>query len=137
PPFRYTVQRLSRSSRTTPDRVDDVPQLISSSLVGEEIDGKRILGAHGLPYAVGADGPLVDAARGPVIIGTRFPKMLLQEIQGLCPEIQPGPNPDLLHLPGRRGPYTMKLPDRQGLDECRPHFWRNDKEPVRFAVIGG
>src|SRR5205814_8732601 len=76
-----------------PDRVDDVPQLISSRLIGEEIDGKCILGANGLPYAVGADGPLVDAARGPEIIGTRFPEMLLQEIQGLCPEIQPSPNP--------------------------------------------
>ena len=36
-----------------PDRVDDVPQLISSRLDGEEIDRKRILGAHALPYEGG------------------------------------------------------------------------------------
>ena len=45
--------------------------------------------------------------------------MLLQEVQGLCPEIEPSPDPDLLYLPGRRGPDTMKLPDRQGLDNSR------------------
>ena len=31
----------------------------------------------------------------------------------------------------------MKLPDRQRLDECRPHFRSDDEEPVRLAVIRG
>ena len=30
----------------------------------------------------------------------------------------------------------MKLPDRQVLDERRPHFRGDDKQPVRLAVVG-
>src|SRR5207237_9710852 len=66
-----------------PYLVDDVSQLISCRLVREEIGRKSVLSANGFPYAIGADGPLVDAARRPVIIGSRFPKMLLQEFLGL------------------------------------------------------
>jgi len=120
-----------------PDLVDDVPQLISSSLVGEEINGKRVLGAYGLPYPIGSDWPLGDAPASLIIIGARLSEMLLQEFQGLCPEVEPGPDFQLLHFSGGRRSNAMKPPDRQGLDETRPHFRGDDKEPVRLAVIGG
>ena len=68
-----------------PDLADNFPKRIPRGFVGEEIGGKRVLGADGFAYPVGADGPLVDAARGPVIIGARLPEMLLQESLGLRP----------------------------------------------------
>ena len=61
--------------------------------------------------------------------------MLLQEGQGLRPEVKPGFDPEQRHLLGRRRSDAEKLPDRQGLDECRPHFRSNDKEPIGLAVI--
>ena len=62
-----------------PHLVDDVLERIARGFVGEEISRKRVLGADGLPYSVGTDRPLVDAARNPVIVRARFPEMLLQE----------------------------------------------------------
>ena len=41
--------------------------------------GIRVLGTDGFAYPVAADGPLVDAARRPVIIGARLSEMMLQE----------------------------------------------------------
>src|SRR5436853_7830826 len=103
-----------------------------SGFVGEEIGGKRVLRADGFSYPIGAHRPLVDAARSPVIIGARFPELLLQEGQSLCPEIEPGLDPQPPHLSGCRRPDAVKLPDRQGLDEYRPHFRSDDEEPIRL-----
>ena len=61
--------------------------------------------------------------------------MLLQESQGLRPEVEPGLDPEAPHLGGGRRPDAVKLPDRQGLDKFRPHFGSDDEEPVRLAVI--
>ena len=63
--------------------------------------------------------------------------MLMQEGQGLRPEVEPGFDPEPLHLLGCRRSDAVKLPDRQGFDESRPHFGRDDEEPVRLAVIRG
>jgi hypothetical protein len=68
---------------------DDLSKRIARRVVGEEIGGKRILGADGLSYPIGADRPLIDAARSPVIVGAGFPELLLQEGQGLRPEVEP------------------------------------------------
>jgi len=59
---------------------------------------------------------------------------LLQEGQGLRPEVEPGLDPELPHLGGCRRPDAVKLPDRQGLDEFRPHFGSDNEEPVRLAM---
>ena len=63
--------------------------------------------------------------------------MVLEKGQGLRLEVEPGPDSELLHLPGCRGSDAVKLPDRQALDECRAHFGGDDEEPVRLAVIRG
>src|SRR5262249_52114569 len=55
-----------------PYLVDDLSQRIPRGLVGEEIGGKRVFCPDGFAYPVGADGPLVHAARGPVIVGARL-----------------------------------------------------------------
>ncbi len=52
-------------------------------------------------------------------------------------EIEPGFNPEVRHLRGGRGPDTVKLPDRKGLDEFRPHVGSDDEEPVRLAMVRG
>src|SRR5215471_14719987 len=69
----------------TPNLVDDLLKRIPRGLVGEEIGEKRVLGPNGFAYPVSANRPLVDAARGPIIVGAHLPKMLLQEHLGLCP----------------------------------------------------
>src|SRR5262249_31941612 len=51
-----------------PYLVDDLSKRVPRGFVSEEIGGERVLGADGFAYPIGADGPFVDAARGPVII---------------------------------------------------------------------
>jgi len=51
--------------------------------------------------------------------------MLLQEIQTLALEIEPGFDAEHRHLPGCRRPDAVKLPDGQDLDIGRPHFRRD------------
>src|SRR5262245_17981994 len=116
---------------------DDVPQLISSRLVGEEVWRERILGANRFTYSIGADAPIIDGACRPIEVGTRFPEMLVQENQRLLFEIDASPDPQLLHLPGRRGADAVKLPDRQRLYKGWAHIRGDDEEPVRFVVVGG
>ena len=106
----------------SPHFVDDLSKRITRGLVSEEIGGERVLGADGFSYPIGADGPLVDAARNPVIVRARFAEMLLQEGQGLRPEVEPGLDPKSLHFGSRRRPDAVKLPDRQALDERWARF---------------
>src|SRR6516162_5649498 len=100
-----------------PYLVDDLSKCVPRGFVDEEIGGERVLGADGFAYPIGVDGPFVDAARGPVIVGAHFPEMLLQELQGLALEIEAGFDAKTRHLPRGGGSNAVKLPDRQGLDE--------------------
>src|SRR6516225_4264986 len=119
-----------------PYLVDDLSKRVPRGFVGEEIGGECVLGADGFAYPIGADRPFVDAARGPVIVRAHFPEMLLQELQGLALEIEPGFDAETRHLPRGGGPDAVKLPDRQSLDERRAHFRGDDEQPVRLAVVG-
>src|SRR5215469_8327811 len=62
--------------------------------------------------------------------------MLLQELQGLALEIEPGFDTETRHLSGGGRSDAMKLSDRQGLDEHRANFRGDDEQPVRLAVVG-
>jgi hypothetical protein len=62
--------------------------------------------------------------------------MLLQELQGLALEIEPGFYAETRHLLRGGGSDAVKLPDGQALDETRAHFRRDDEQPVRLAVVG-
>ena len=73
-----------------PHLVDDLSKRVPRRFGGEEIDRKCVLGADGFAYPVGADRPLVDAARGPVIVGARLTEMLLKELQSLVLKVEPG-----------------------------------------------
>ena len=73
----------SRSLAIRPYLVDALAKRIPRRLIGEEIGGKRVLGADCFADPIGPDGPLVHAARSPEVAGARFPKMLLQEGQRL------------------------------------------------------
>ena len=121
----------------TPYLVDDLLKHVPRRFVGEKIDGKRVLGPNGFAYPVGADGPLVDAARGPVIVGARLSEMLLKELQGLVLNVEPGLDTELGHLSRRRRPDAVKLPDGQRLNEGWAHLRRDHEQPIRLAVIGG
>ena len=127
----------TRALAIPPNVVDDFLKRITRGFVGEKIGGKRVLCADGFSYPIGADGPLIDTARNPVIVGARFPEMLLQEGLGLRPQVEPGFDAQLGHLLGCRRSDAVKLPHRQGFDEFRPHFGSDDEEPVRLAVIRG
>src|SRR5262249_26291660 len=118
-----------------PHLVDDLSKRVPRDFVGEEIGRGGVLGPRGFAYSIGTVGPFVGTARGPVIIGAHFPEMLLQEIQGLALEIEPGFDAETRHLPRGGGPDAVKLPDRQGLNERRAHFGCDDKQPVRLAVV--
>src|SRR5205814_6721816 len=72
---------------------DDVPQLIASRLIGDEICGKRVLGANRFSYPIGADAAIIDGARRPIEVGARLPEILLKESQRLPFEVEPGPDP--------------------------------------------
>jgi hypothetical protein len=63
--------------------------------------------------------------------------MVLQEGRGLRPEVDSGFDTEPRHLLGCRRPDAVKLPDRQGLYECRPHFGRDNEKPIRLAMIRG
>jgi len=114
-----------------------ISKRVPRRFVGEEIDGKGVLRTDGFAYPVGAHGPLVDAACGPVIVGARFPEMVLKELQGLALNVEPGFDAKPRHLSRRRRPDAVKLSHRQRLDEGRPHLRRDHEKPVRLAVIGG
>src|SRR6516162_3913196 len=86
-----------------PYLVDNLSKRVPRGFVGEEICGERVLRADGFAYPVGADGPFVDAARSPVIVGAHFPEMLLQELQSLALEIEPGFDAESRHLLGGGG----------------------------------
>jgi hypothetical protein len=136
--LRVTVRAANAGALAIPpDLAGDFSKRIPGGFVGQKIDGKRVLGADGFACPVDADGPLVDGARGPVIIRARLPEMALQETLCLALKIEPGLDTKPRHLPGGRRPDTVKLPDRQRLDKGRPHFRCNDEKPVRLAVIGG
>ena len=113
-----------------PHLVDDLSKRITRGFVGEEIGGKRVLGSDGFSYPIGPDGPLVDAARNPVIVGARLAEMLFQEGQGLRP---PGLDPKSLHFGSRRRPDAVKLPDRQGLDDREPGYKDHEARHRRTA----
>jgi hypothetical protein len=62
-----------------PNLVDDLSKRVTRGFVGEEIGGECVLGADGFSYPIGPDGPLVDAARNPVIVRARFAEMLCKK----------------------------------------------------------
>jgi hypothetical protein len=63
------------------------------------------------------------------------PEMVVQELQGLRPQVEPRFDPESLHLGSGRRPDAVKLPDWQSLDEFRPYFGSDDEEPVGLALI--
>jgi hypothetical protein len=73
-----------------PDLVNDLSERITRGFVGEEIDSKRVLGADGFPYPIRPDRALVDTPCSPVIVGARFPEMLLKEGQRRRPQVESG-----------------------------------------------
>ena len=95
-----------------PDLVDDLAERVPRGFVGEEIGGKRVLGTDRFSYPIGADGPLVDAARSPVIVGARFTEMPLQKGQGLRLRSSPVSIPSRAIFLAVAGPDAVKLPDR-------------------------
>src|SRR5262249_9792808 len=107
----------TRALAVLPHLVDDLLQSITGGFIVEEVSGKRVLGSHGFPYPIGTHRPFVNAASSPVVVGTRFPEMLLQVLQSLGFEVEPGLDSESIHLRGCRWPDAVKLPDRQGLDE--------------------
>src|SRR5207244_6426788 len=106
----------TRAHAIPPNVVDDFSKRITRGFVGEKIGGKRVLGADGFSYPVGADGPLINAARRPVIVEARFPKMLLQKGLGLRSQVEPGFDAEPGHLLGCWRPGGGKLHSRQGRD---------------------
>lgn len=102
-----------------------------------EVGRERVLGADRFADAIGPDGAVVDAARNPVVIGTGFAEILLQEGEELIANVEAGPNSERVEFSGSCRSDAVKLSDRQLPDESRSHLRWDDVLPVRFAMIGG
>src|ERR1700720_1189477 len=89
------------------------------------------------PAPVIAHRPFIDASRHPIKIGSCLPKMLLKEGKGLLSEVEPGFDPESIHLRCRRWPNAVELLDRQSFDEGRPHLRCNDEEAIGLTMIRG
>ena len=63
--------------------------------------------------------------------------MLLKEGKRLLSEVEPGFDPEPIHLRCRRRPNAVELLDRQSFDEGRPHLRCNDEEAIGLTVIRG
>jgi hypothetical protein len=58
----------------------------------------------------------------------RLPEVLLKEGKRPLSEVEPGFDPEPIHLCCRRRPNAVELLDRQSFDEGRPHLRCNDEE---------
>ena len=63
--------------------------------------------------------------------------MLLKEGKRLLSEIEPGFDPEPIHLRCRRRPNAVEFFDRQILDKGGPHLWGDDEETIGLAMIRG
>jgi hypothetical protein len=52
-------------------------------------------------------------------------------------EVEPGFDPEPIHLRCRRRPNAVELLDRQSFDEGRPHLRCNDEEAIGLTMIRG
>jgi hypothetical protein len=64
-------------------------------------------------------------------------EVALQKGEGLRLQVDARPDAEPVHLGlgGRTNP--MKAPDRQHLDEGRPHGGRDHEQAVRLVLVGG
>ena len=90
-----------------------------------------------LADAVGADLPLIDATRDPIIVGAGLTEVLLKEGQGLDPQIEASCDASPIHFCRRRRSNAMEFFDRQLLDEAVAHLQGDDEEAIGFVLVGG
>ena len=55
----------------------------------------------------------------------------------MAPQVGARHNAKAVHLGGSDRTDAVEFPDRQALDEARPHRGRDDELSVRFAMVGG
>ena len=87
-----------------------------------EVAEERILGADRLADAVGADLPIVDASRDPVVVRAGLAEVGLHEFKRLIAHVEAGVKAERVHLRGGRRSDAVEFADRQGFDERRPHL---------------
>jgi hypothetical protein len=102
-----------------------------------KISAAKVFRAKRLADPIGLDRPFVNAAREPVIKWPRLPEVLLKEGKRLLSEVEPGFDPEPIHLRCRRRPNAVELLDPQYFDEGRPHLRCNDEEAIGLAMIRG
>lgn len=110
---------------------------IAHRFVCVQVPRKGVLGPDRLADAGGADRPVINAARDPVIVGARLTEVLLKEGQRVCPQIEARLDPEPIHFYSRRRSNAMELSNQQCLDKGRFHFRRDDKQAVGLVVNGG
>jgi hypothetical protein len=63
--------------------------------------------------------------------------VLLKEGKRQPSEVEPGFDPNPMHLRCRRRSNAVELLDRQSFDEGKPHLRCNDEEAIWLAMIRG
>ena len=113
---KFDFQRHGAAARSdalamAPDFIDDGQERVPRGLEGEEISGKRVLGADRLADAVGEDRTVVDAARDPIVKSPRLTKVLLKERHRLRSQVETGFDPEFVHLCCRRRTDAVEFAD--------------------------
>jgi hypothetical protein len=101
----------------------------------KQILRKCVLNADRFMHDRLAHGPVIDAARNPIKMLAHHAEVLEQKRKGLRSKVEARVNAVTVHLGARRQSDSVKLPDRHVLDEGRPHFWRDNEQPVELAMI--
>jgi hypothetical protein len=119
-----------------PDLVDQRPQLGDDRVELRQIAEEGVLGAEGIPDAIGPDRSLIDAAGYPVIVSAGLAEVRLQERQRLYADVQAGLDSESVETSGSHRTDAVEFADRQGLDERRSGLRRDDVLAVRLAMVG-
>src|SRR5262249_8036968 len=102
-----------------------------------QISRERVLRSNRFADAIRENRTMINTSADPVEMPSRLPEMLQQEGFVLCPEIERGEDPELLHPCGCRWPDAVKPLHRERLDKIRPHRRRDDEETIRLAIVRG
>ena len=116
---RHRPASLARALAVAPDLVDQRLELRDHDVEFGEVVGKGVFGADRFSDSVGLHGPVVDAARDPVVISAGLAEVRVHEVERLVSHVQTGEDAERIELRSRRRTDAMKFSDRQRLNESQ------------------
>lgn len=104
----------------SPDLVDERLEFGDQGVEVDEVGGKRVFGADGFADPVGADLPVVDATRDPIVIASGLPEIGLHEVERLIAHVEAGVETQGIHLGVGRWPDAVELADGRASTNAGP-----------------